>query len=576
MAEKSLFDENPNVSVDTNLPIEDILTSMIASNETETKKEETIKTLDTSSENNVSDEKPLSPLEKLKQDTTNSSLGLKISNDELKKGEDGPKRNFVYNDERMESFKKEIDSYDDMMKKRNAVMVTKKPENQMQYIELISEIDSVTFDENGVPSFNLPNGEQPKWCRLRTADEEAFDYSEIDEKLDNKQSPSANKQDNSTNNDSVSDEKRKMVNIIIDKTGLGSDFAFSDEEKEKIREAETIKVTEVKYLDINAIKAKRSNRTFQETIGEFNIRGSRMTMCFPSSGFRAQMKGLTYGEYSDIAISTENITFDRYYKRLSILYNKMSNISTGKFESFEDFLKNFAYTDIPLAIYGMYIATEKDNQDISLNCGNNKCNKTFDWSFTTRSLLRLERCSDKFLEKMNELSSANAIDFDKIRNASSVKNSKFIELPDSKIVVEMGIASAYDFLYNFIPLMNPDTFKEAFSDDWNDVYMNNMLLLTSVRSVYVPTKSGEYVECTGYKDILDAIYNISLPEIQLIASYASKIQSEYEMVFSFENVKCPHCGNVTKHLDIAIDDLVFQTYQRLMSTEIDLSQIRDF
>jgi hypothetical protein len=254
----------------------------------------------------------------------------------------------------------------------------------------------------------------------------------------------------------------------------------------------------------------------------------------------------------------------------------MINISTGPFESFDDFLKNFAYTDISLAIYGLYVATEKENQEIGLSCGNVDCKKNFDWKFSTRSILRLERCADKFLEKMNELTSADAADFDRIKSESAVQNSRTIELPDSKIVVEMGIASAYDFLYNFIPLMDPDTFKASFGEDLNEVYMTNMLLLTTVRSVWVPTEDGEYTECTGYKDILDAIYNISMQEIQLLAAYAAKLESQYKMSFAFENVVCPHCKNITKHLDISVDDLVFQTYQRSMSTEIDLSQIQDF
>ena len=52
------------------------------------------------------------------------------------------------------------------------------------------------------------------------------------------------------------------------------------------------------------------------------------------------MKGMSYGEYADVALSMENVTFDQYYKRLSVIYNKMTNVSTGKFETFEDFLKN--------------------------------------------------------------------------------------------------------------------------------------------------------------------------------------------------------------------------------------------
>ena len=574
MSEKSLFNDDSKFSMDTDLPIEDILASMSVSNETESKTEQVNGLVKPEEPVETKKEKQLSPLEQLKQEKAKTSGGLVISNEELKKGADGPKRSFVYNDERIKSFKDTLDSFDETMVKRNAVIVLSQPKNYADYIQLIDEIESVTFDENGNASFNLPNGVEPKWCRLRKKDEDVFDYTEINDTY-NKLNESDKKEDDS-DEDSISEEKRGIVNVIIDKTGLGADFAFTDEEKEKIREAETIKVTEVKNLDINAVRAKRSNKSFQEVIKEFNIRGSRSTMCFPASGFRAQMKGLTYGEYADIAISTENITFDRYYKRLSIIYNKMINISTGAFKDFEDFLKNFAYTDISLAIYGMFIATEKEEQEISLRCGNDKCGKTFDWKYNTRGLLRLERCADKFLEKMKELSTADPQDYDTIKKNSAVQDTKVIELPESKIVVELGIASAYDFLYNFIPLMDKEKFEEAFGKDDNEVYLNNMLLLTSVRSVYVPDGNDGYIECTGYKDILDAIYNISLPEIQLIAAYASKIQSNYEITLSFENAVCPHCKNVTKHLDVAIDDLVFQTYQRLMSSELDLSHVQDF
>ena len=140
----------------------------------------------------------------------------------------------------------------------------------------------------------------------------------------------------------------------------------------------------------------------------------------------------------------------------------------------------------------------------------------------------------------------------------------------------MGIASAYDFLYNFIPLMDENTFKEAFGEDLNEIYMNNILLLTSVRSVYVPDGNGEYIECTGYKDILDAIYRVSPEEIKIMAAYTAKIQGEYEITFSFGDVTCPHCHNVTKDMEVNMDDLVFQTYSRLMSTEVDLKNIPDF
>ena len=177
---------------------------------------------------------------------------------------------------------------------------------------------------------------------------------------------------------------------------------------------------------------------------------------------------------------------------------------------------------------------------------------------------------------MKEIATAPAADYDKIKENAAVHNSKFIEMPQSKYIVEMGLASAYDFLYNFIPLMDEETFKNAFGDDLNEIYMNNILLLTSVRSVRVPDEDGSYIECYGYKDILDAIYNLSPVEAKILAAYTAEIQKQYEISFSLGKVVCPHCGNITPNMEINMDELVFQTYQRLMSTEVDLKNILDF
>ena len=567
----NIFDDS--ASKDETLPLDKLLAEM---KETTTNAVEQPKIEEPTVVDKVS-KKDLSPLEQMKKAKERVQSGMVVSNDELKKGESkAPEGNIIYNDERMTEIQESIDSYDETMRKRNAVVVTKEPQNQFEYVQLITEIDSVTFDADGKAHFNLtdldgnPSNEEPKFCRLRKEDEEIFDYSNI------KEFPKEDTTDKeSSEEDDISEEKKKTVQVIIDKTGLGTDFIFTDEEKKKITDAETIRVNEVKVLDLATIKSKRSDKSFQDVIKKYDVRGSRTTICFPASGFKAQMKGLTYGEYADVALSMENVTFDQYYKRLSIIYNKMINISTGPFKDFEDFLKHFAYTDIPLAVYAMFVSTEAEEQEIALHCGNEDCDKTFNWTYNTRSILRLERCADNFLAKMQELASASAMDYDKIRSNSAVENSKVIELPDSKFVVEMGIASAYDFLYNFIPLMNEKTFKEAFGDDLNQVYMDNVLLLTTVRSVYIPNEDGTYIECTGYKDILDALYNISPTEIQILAAYTGKLQSKYEVTFSFGNVTCPHCKNVTKNLDINVDDLVFQTYQRLMSTEIDLSKFQD-
>lgn len=534
-----------------------------------------------------------SPLEMLKEDEAKTPKGLVVDNGDLK-ADNGPQKNIVYNDERMADIKNEINNYDTTLSKRSKVTLIKKPMTQLEYVQLMDEIESVKINPDGSISFDLMdkygNKQEPVFIRPRKDDEPIFDFSILtpeerkelkDKGTDIKEEEIKVDEDKSSESeeenkeDEISPEKKRIVEILIDKTGLGGDFFLSEEEKKKLSEAETIRINEVRILDLATIKAKRSSVSFQDHIKEFNINGSRTTICFPASGFKAQMKGLSYGEYADIALSMENVKFDQYYKRLSIIYNHMTNISRGDFKDFEDFLKHFSYTDISLALYGLYISTEKETQEIPLRCGNKECGKTFNWEYNTRNILRLERCADKFLKKMEEVATAKPSDYDKIAENAAVNNSKYVELPDSKVVCEMGVASAYDFLYNFIPLMNEETFKDAFGNDASQVYMDNVLLLTSVRSVDVPDGEGGYIHCTGYKDILDAIYYIGPNDIKYLAAQTAKIQSLWEVTYSLGDTKCPHCGAVTKNLDVSMDDLVFQTYNRLMSTEIELSKIQE-
>lgn len=546
-----------------------VLEKVAASFAEESSEEETIE--ETEVETEEDDEVPLSPLEKMMLDKEKMTSGQVYTDQELEDGKDkGPQKNIVYNDDRMKNFQNAGLELIDMEKKRSSIALLKQPVTQQDYVEMMGEIESVTFDENGKAVIHAIEMDdvtprEPKWIRPLEEGEKPNDFK----KLKAERNGETGEESDNEEEQELSEEAKNAIQIIIDKTGLGPDIHFTDEEKEKIALAETIKLNEVKIVDINTFKAKRiSDKSFQEVIKEHDYSGSRVTVCFPGSGFKAQMKGLTYGEYADIALTFENLSFDSYYKKLSIIYNKMTNISRKPFENFEDFLKNFAYTDINLAVYALFVATETEDQDISLRCGRADCDKGFIWKFQPRDTLRLEKCSENVLFRMREIATADAADYDRLCDESAVKNSKIIELPGSKFMVEIGIVSAYDFLYNFIPIMDREKFEENFGEN-NTTYLQNSLLLTSIHAVYVPTESG-IVECYGYKDILDAIYKVTPNDIKIVMAYAGDIQSKQQITFGLQNVVCPHCQAVTKFVDIDIDEVVFRAYQRLMSTEIEL------
>ena len=524
----------------------------------------------------------LSPLEQMKLNNENTVSGIEVTKEDM---ETKALRNPIMDDQRLNEFEEREKELDSSIEKRKYVVVTREPKNAYEYMQLMMEVDSVVIHDDGTATIEYKDGHgnamKPAFIRLREEGDPAFDMAAdkaaMEERAKLKNMPTPPENDDSGAVAGVEDEElNKTVKILIDKTGLGTDFIFSDEEKKKISEAPEIRLREIEFIDIESIISKKSERSFQESINAYQLSNSKTTICFPASGFRAQMKGLTYGEMGDISLSMDSVTFDQYRKRLSIIYNKMINSNVGPFKSFEDFLKGFAYVDIPMALYGLYISTQPEIQSIQLRCGNPDCGQNFNWDFSTRSVIRLEKCSKPFLNKMKEIATAPAVEYDNIRKKSAVMNSKYIKLPYSEFIVEMGIISAYDFLYNFIPVLDEKTFKEAFGDDLNEIYMNNILLLTTIKSIRVPNEDGTYSVAEGYKDILDAVYKISPEEIKLLAAITNKLTSEYQSYFSFGDVTCPHCGNVTHDLELTMDDLVFQTYQRLLNTEINVQNMQSF
>lgn len=534
-----------------------------------------------------------SPLQKQLDYQKNKQLGMTVNSEEFDDGvSEKPIRLYSENEERMNALENAQKESEILFEKRKHIVPLIQYSTQEEYVKMIDEIDRVIINPDGTVSYNYEKDEngnpiQPQFIRLRTKEDPPYskenDFNLLKEI--NTEEYKNNNEDVKTNKFNRSEEpvksadktkKESVVKLIIDKTGLGTDFMLSDEEKKKVIDASEIRLTQVEVLDIASIKTVKPTNNFAHHVSKYTLSGNKTTISFPASGFKADMVGLTYGEVGDISLAMDAVNVDKYYKRLSTIYNKMTNLSCGPFESFDEFLKNFAFTDIPLAIYGLYVSSFPEVQTIALRCGRQTCGKTFDINFSTRNIIRLEKSDQVLLDHMADLAASDPNEYERIYNDAPVRNIKHIRLPYSGYIIDCGIISAYEFLYNFIPIMDENTFREAFGKDENQVYQNNVVLLTSVTAVRVPDPDnpGQYILYDDYKGILDAIYNIGPEEIKILAAITTKIQREYQLNFSFGDVTCPHCKNVTHNMDVTMDELVFQTYQRLISTEVDLKNIQ--
>ena len=242
-------------------------------------------------------EKPLSPLQQMRKEQEERGLGAVVANKDL---EEKKLKHPVFDDEeRIEEFEKRENELDESLEKRRHVVVIKHPANAAEFAKMMLEVDSVVINDNGEASFNYMdkdgNSLTPEFIRLRKEGEEAFDLDGEKRRIASVNNNDSSNTDNTSNDtttptpdnneiDEKEAELKKTVEILIDKTGLGTDFILNDVEKDKIIEADEIKLNEIEFVDVESFMGKRSEKSFQDSIAEYQLSNSKTTICFPASG----------------------------------------------------------------------------------------------------------------------------------------------------------------------------------------------------------------------------------------------------------------------------------------------------
>jgi hypothetical protein len=557
----------PSINRDTTMDI----ASLIKTAKQEETPAPTVTTPITAPEGDVQEAvKHKTKLEQMMEAKQNQTLGMVVDNDKLNHDENVQLKNKTSDDAISDADKylADMDAQIDVAKK----ISFPRPENPQQMVGIMDALDRAAKNpdilKTGEAPAETPTEESKEAVSKDTTAEEKAPETPVEVKDD----PEAAKK---AEDEKKEELKKQVINILIDKTGMGVDFHFDEEEKAKLKTAEEIHVTEVEDIDLATITVKKPERSFVDTASEYQLSSSRVPVVFPASRFRAYMTGLTYGEMADIAFTHENMNFDKANKRLSIIYNKMADPSCGKFDSYDDFLKKFSFMDMQLAIYGIIIATFPEMDDIGMTCNNSKCGQSFSHKFSPRSLIQFDLCDQRFLDGMKEVIDCPIGKEKELMENSPTMKHKRIRLPDTGLIVEVGFASAYEYLYNgIVDLNDEDKFKDEHPDDLGGALRINAALLSAVRALYVPNDDGSYTMFDKGEDMINILYNVKPNEIRLIVSILDKYATGYSPVFALKDVKCPHCGGVTPIVPIEdLTELVFQKYLRLLNTSLDADSI---
>lgn len=367
-------------------------------------------------------------------------------------------------------------------------------------------------------------------------------------------------------------ERNESVTIILNKLNEKT-VTFTDDEREKMIKTKVINVRVVDNLDLSTAEIDRTPISFTDLINEFKCDTIQTPVVFPQSGFRAYMTGLSVSEMLAFGLNGKNAyTIDDYRKRLTIVYRHMVN-PTIFIENFDDFLNKFAWSDLELAVWGMLISSFPTEDTITLRCGKKECNKAYDVQYSPSSILDWNAVSKTFIDLFKTVISCTDPNTEAIAKDSPIRKSLFVELPYTKIRVEMGRPSSHDYISRIAPAMIDEKSIKAIIGE-NPTERDTSLFLATmfVRMIYVPV-NGKYHPLTSFKSIYQMLCQLRPGELDALISVLNNRFPDAEPAFSLPKTKCPHCGNTSDKIEITASELLFQRARDLTNTEYEVTGI---
>lgn len=560
---------NENVTRDNSLDVESLLAEVTS---------ETVK-----EENGIpvvpESERIKTPLQMMQE---RANKGMVIQNNQ----DDGPLRaSGALNEDRLADVNQTLDDLDMLIDKAKQVQITKKPTSDIEMAELVDSLDQLDIDELKAASAGADKnaktvdhsnvmGEEMSASTIVASEEDPGTIAGGKFRIRTDEAPivtaGTSKEENEVT--PAGDVKVIVKDVKEDVTG-NKIVNFTDEEREKLVQAKQIELVTVKSLQVPVGEVVRPSEQFlehyKETLVE-KISSYSVPMTFVGSRFRATMRALTFGEYTDLALAREITELDQFKKKLSVIYNSMLSCSIGLFATFDEFLQNFAFVDLPLATYALYRSTNPDTLEMSIRCGKEDCMPSFEVSFNTANLLALNRTSERFLKTMEQVGNAEGEEAQRLHEESSLITRKVIELPVSKIGCEMGLRSCYEMVYDVLPYQaSLEKMAEADKDNASRIREIISYVTRYVTAIYLPDENGKLTNrVDSVTDMVELILDLPMRDYGIITSIISVTEEDYHLEFGIPHVVCPKCGTVTELVPLDIDAEVFQRFQEQGAIEL--------
>ena len=356
------------------------------------------------------------------------------------------------------------------------------------------------------------------------------------------------------------EEKYNQAVVIIDKTGFGKVINFTDEEHEKLEKAKKIKLEEVETISLESIKTKKPKKKDIDKIIKRVSNIMTTNIVLPLSGYTAEVKGCSAYELISLIDQNENALLNAQNK-WSLIHSKLENTSLGKMD-FNEFLLNTAASDYNTFIYGLLCSTYPDDDKMPLTC--TKCKKPFDHAYSVRSLIRAEAMSDQLKDTFMEIvdNSVTEASAKEVHNKALISEVKRIKLPQSGIIAEIYVQSAYDLINKSIKDLNDNT---------DEKYTQTAVLSTLINTFYIPDpdEPGSYYEVSNGADISKTLYTLNEIDVLIIRKMGEELLDGMNVSYGLMNITCPHCGNYIPFIELELENILFYRYRQALNTAIE-------
>ena len=528
----------------------------------------------------IQDVEEKSPLEKMKE-YKEKNPGMIVEKKDVTYDDDKKEfKNSIENDRREDEFNNYLAEMDETIEIAKSVDIIRKPTNQIEDAAMMDQLDLLRRQRSGKVIENPKDaaGNDLDIGEEQRTGTQMMDTNFISEKSSDTSTEDENIQsepDESVEVNEDTKERDRLVEILIDKTGFGNrNIEFSEEEREKMAEASLIRVTEVEDIEIGSFEFDAPDTTYVDHLDSMDTNYGTTLVPLVASRYRAKMRGLGYGQLADLLMDVKEPRFEEHLKRYSIIYNNIIETTVGKFKSFEDFLKSTAKIDIDTMLYGLMVSTYPEIDTVAITCG--RCGTQFPQKYFVRDLMDIKNASTDYLKKLDDLMNCPESEYENFFKESPVHKRKYIKLPASGYVVEIGIVSAYDYLYNVVNEFGDNKFEKLHGDDINNSLRLNIIFLDMVRSISIPKKDNpkRLVKYESFEDVIQILYRMPMSDQQILNGILGQYYNNYTIGFNIKDCKCPNCNN-TIDTDVDLNDLLFFKVRQLLNTAVEVKNMQD-